>query len=78
MFCWLFLSGLLLHSCHGYKVLNLMSYTQLPTSVSRGNYVYGGVNLGTATEAAYDFVNNIVYVIGECKESCARLSLSVF
>lgn len=60
-----FLCGLLLHCSLAYKTLNLLSYVQLPTSINRGNYVFGGINLGTATEAAYDFVNNIVYVIGK-------------
>jgi len=60
----LFISVLLLHLTYGYKTLELKSYTRLPTSISRDNYVYGGINLGTATEAAYDYVNSIVYVIG--------------
>ena len=48
----------------GYYTLKQLSYTQLATSNSRGTYVYGGLNLGTATDAAYDPVNNIVYIIG--------------
>lgn len=58
--------GLFFHVTSGYKTLNLLSYVQLPTSINRGNFVYGGINLGTATEAAYDYVNSIVYVIGSC------------
>ena len=58
------LCGLLLHGSLAYKTLNLLSYVQLPTSLSRGAFVYSGIDLGTATAAAYDFANNIVYVLG--------------
>ncbi|XP_053405984.1 mesenchyme-specific cell surface glycoprotein-like isoform X2 [Mercenaria mercenaria] len=59
------LAAYLLQTVFGYYTLKQLSYTQLATSSSRGSYVYGGLNLGTATDAAYDFVNNIVYIIGE-------------
>ncbi|XP_045216228.2 mesenchyme-specific cell surface glycoprotein-like isoform X2 [Mercenaria mercenaria] len=61
----LILAAFLLQTVFGYYTLKQLSYTQLATGSSRGSYVYGGLNLGTATDAAYDFVNNIVYIIGE-------------
>lgn len=60
----LLIACLFLQPTQSYWELNLLSYTQLPTSINRGTPVYGGINLGTATEAAYDPVNSIVYIIG--------------
>lgn len=54
----------LFQTTFAYYTLKQLSYTQLATSINRGTPVYGGLDLGTATDAAYDFVNNIVYVIG--------------
>ena len=49
----------------GYYTLKQLSHTHLATSINKGSPVYGGLNLGTATDAAYDPVNKIVYVIGK-------------
>ncbi|KAL4227428.1 hypothetical protein ACF0H5_012871 [Mactra antiquata] len=49
----------------GYYNLKPLSYTQLPTSISSNVLRYDGINRGTATDAAFDFVNHIMYVVGE-------------
>ncbi|XP_060556718.1 uncharacterized protein LOC132717303, partial [Ruditapes philippinarum] len=61
----LFVATCLLQTVLGFYTLKHLSYTQLATSNNRGTYVYGGLNLGTATDAAYDPVNSVVYIIGE-------------
>lgn len=55
----------LLQPTSGYYTVKQLSYTQLATGKSsRGAYLYSGLNRGAATDAAYDFVNSIVYIIG--------------